>query len=100
MWKLLFGGVVHRWKHPFNIIVYREGDIVKQPMKKGSFVPKNVPGVGWGGVGHVGVGWGVMQGWGGVGHVGVGWGGVGHAGVGCVMQGWGGSCRGGVGWVM
>ena len=41
--------------------VYREGDIVKQPMKKGSFVPKNVPGVGWGGVGwvgHEGVGWG------------------------------------------
>ena len=42
---------------------------MKQPMKKGSFVPKNVPGVGWGGscrdgVGHVGVGW--------VGHVGVG----------------------------
>ena len=38
----------------------KEGDIVKQPMKKGSFVPKNVPGVGWGGswrggVGHVGV---------------------------------------------
>ena len=31
------------------LIVYREGDIVKQPMKKGSFVPKNVPGVGWGG---------------------------------------------------
>ena len=66
---------------------------MKQPMKKGSFVPKNVPGVGvgWvmqgcsgscrGGVGHVGVGW-VMQGW--VGHVGV---------------GWGGSCSGGVGWV-
>ena len=42
-----------------DIIVYREGDIVKQPMKKGSFVPKNVPGVGWGG-------W-VMKGWGGVG---------------------------------
>ena len=44
-------------------------------MKKVSFVPKNVPGVGWGGVGgvgHVGVGWG------GVGHVGVGWGGVGQ----------------------
>ena len=41
-------------------IVYREGDIVKQPMKKGSFVPKNVPGVGvgWGWVGHEGVGWG------------------------------------------
>ena len=32
-----------------------KGDIVKQPMKKGSFVPKNVPGVheGWGGVGCV-----------------------------------------------
>ena len=43
---------------------------MKQPMKKGSFVPKNVPGVGW-----------VMQGWGG--HVG--WGGMGHAGVGWVM---------------
>ena len=46
-------------------------------------------GVRW--VGHVGVGWGVMQGWGGVGgscRVGVGWGGVCHAGL-----GWG-------GWVM
>ena len=32
-------------------IIYQKGDIVKQPMKKGSFVPKNVPGVGWGGVG-------------------------------------------------
>ena len=57
---------------------------MKQPMKKGSFVPKNVPGVGWGGVGWV------MKGWGGVCHVGVGWGvscrgGVGHEGVGCVM---------------
>ena len=44
-----------------SLFVYREGDIVKQPMKKGSFVPKNVPGVGWGGVGwvgHEGVGWG------------------------------------------
>ena len=44
-----------------RLFVYREGDIVKQPMKKGSFVPKNVPGVGWGGVGwggHEGVGWG------------------------------------------
>ena len=40
---------------------------MKQPMKKGSFVPKNVPGVGW--VGHEGVGW--------VGHEGVGWGRVG-----------------------
>ena len=43
-------------------VVYREGDIVKQPMKKGSFVPKNVPGVGWSGVGWGGscrgrVGW-------------------------------------------
>ena len=38
---------------------------MKQPMKKGSFVPQNVPGVGWGGVGWV------MKGWGGVG-----WGGV------------------------
>ena len=45
-------------------IVYREGDIVKQPMKKGSFVPKNVPGVGW--VGHEGLGWGGV-GWGEVG---------------------------------
>ena len=35
----------------WDLIVYREGDIVKQPLKKGSFVPKNVPGVGWGGVG-------------------------------------------------
>ena len=38
-------------KDVFNIFFYREGDIVKQPMKKGSFMPKNVPGVGWGGVG-------------------------------------------------
>ena len=37
---------------------------MKQPMRKGSFVPKNVPRVGWGGVGHEGVGWG---------GVGVGW---------------------------
>ena len=46
----------------FNIIVYQKGDIMKQPMKKGSFVAKNVPGVEWGGscrggVGHAGVGW-------------------------------------------
>ena len=53
------------------IFVYRKGDIVKQPMKKDSFVPKDVPGVGgWGGVG-----WVCHVGWGGVGHVGVGWGG-------------------------
>ena len=50
-------------------------DIVKQPMEKGSFVPKNVPGVGWGGVGWVD-------------HEGVGWGGVGWGGW--VMKGWGG----------
>ena len=61
-----------------------KGDIVKQPMKKGSFVPKNVPGVGWGGVGLGGVGWGGV-GWGG--WVMKGWGGV----------GWGVSCRGGWG---
>ena len=49
---------------------------MKQPMKKGSFVPKNVPGVGWGGGGvcHGGVGWGVSWrgalSWrGGVGHI-------------------------------
>ena len=85
---------------------------MKQPMKKGSFVPKNVPGVGWGGVrwgvscrggvGHEGVGW-VMYGWGGWGRVG--WGVSCRVGVGCVMKGWGGPCRGGVshegvGWVM
>ena len=74
-----------------GIFVYREGDIVKQPMKKGSSVPKNVPGVGWGGwvmKGWGGVVWGgwVRKGWGGVGwvgHEGVGWGRVGHEGGGC-----------------
>ena len=72
-----------------KLIVYRKGDIVKQPMKKGSFVPKNVPGVRW--VGHKGVGWGgwVMKGWGGVCHVGVGWGVSCRGGVGWVMKGWG-----------
>ena len=30
------------------VIVYQKGDLVKQPMKIGSFVPKNVPEVGWG----------------------------------------------------
>ena len=64
---------------------------MKDPMKSIPFLPKIVPGVGWG---RVGWGW-VMQGWGGVVCVMQGWGGVG-----CVMQGWGGSCRGGVGWVM
>ena len=43
---------------------------MKQPMKKGSFVPKIVPGLGWGGWVHEGVGWGGV---GGVGHEGVGW---------------------------
>ena len=47
-----------------------KGDIVKQPMKKGSFVPKKCTrgGVGWGG-------WGgsCRGGGGGVGHAGVGW---------------------------
>ena len=38
--------------------------------------------------------------WGGVGHVGVGWGGSFSGGVGHVGVGWGGSCRGGVGWVI
>ena len=65
-----------------------KGDIVKQLMKKGSFVPKNVPGVGW--VGHEGVGWVSCMGgveWGRVGwvgHEGVRWGQVGW-----VMKGWG-----------
>ena len=62
---------------------------MKDPMKSIPFLPKIVPGVGWGGVGWVGharVRWG-----------GVGWGRMGHARV-----GWGGSCKGGVGvgWVM
>ena len=38
----------------------------------------------------------VMQGWGGVCHIGVGWGVSYRGGEGCVMQGWGVSCRGGV----
>ena len=73
---------------------------MKQPMKKGSFVPKNVPRVGSGGscrswvgwVGcHVGVGCGgsCRGRWGGVscraGVGPVGWDGVGHVGVGWVM---------------
>ena len=58
---------------------------MKDPMKSIPFLPKIVPGVGWGGVGRVG---GSCKG---------------EGGVGCVMQGWGGvgrSCRVGVGWVM
>ena len=67
---------------------------MKQPMKSRDFLPKNVPGVGWGvsgrgGVGHIGVRW-FIQGWGGVCHAGVGWGGS-------YRVGWGMSCRGGVG---
>ena len=60
------------------VIVYQKEDIVKQPIKKGSVVPKNVPGVGVGVGGHAGVGGSCR---GGVCYVGV-----------------GGSCRGG--WVM
>ena len=85
--KFMFYKKTQKYQIIFKFIVYRKGDIVKQPMKKGSFVPKNVPGVGWGGVG------GSCRG------------GTGHAGVGWVMLGWGRSCRGGVhyvgvGWIM
>ena len=46
---------------------------MKDPMKKGSIVPKNVRGVGWGvGVGHE------IHRWGGVGHEIQRWGGVGQ----------------------
>ena len=63
------------------------------PMNSRDVLPKNVPGVGWGGSWR-----------GGVGHAEVGWSGVGHAG----WAGLGGSCRGGmggvdhagVGWIM
>ena len=66
------GWVMYEWRRSCK------GDIVKQPMKKGSFVPKNVPGVGWGGSCRGGVGWG----------------GSCRGGVGWVLY----SCR--VGWVM
>ena len=74
-------------------VVYQKGDIVKDPMKSISFVPKTIPGVGWGG--SCRVGW-VMEGWGGS------WGVGGHRGIGWAMEGWGGSWgwgswRGGVG---
>ena len=66
-----------------TIFVYQKGDLVKQPMKSRDVLPKNVPGVGGGGVGCV------MQGWGGVCHA--------EVGVGWVIQGWGGGCHTGVG---
>ena len=53
---------------------------MKLPMKKGSFLPTNVPGVGWGGSCRGGAGCNMQ---GGVGPVG--WGGVGHGGVGWVI---------------
>ena len=54
-----------------HLIVYQKGDLVKQPMKSRDVLPKNVPGVGGGGVCHTRVGWsGSYRG--GVGHVGVG----------------------------
>ena len=59
------------------------------PMNSRDVLSKNVPGVGQGRVGWVGV----MQWWGGVG--GSCRGGVGHGGVGWAMQWWG-----GVWWVM
>ena len=60
-------------------------------MKKGSFVPKNVPGVGWDGVGGVCHGGGsIMEGWGVSWRDGVGWG----------VSWRGGMCQGGVGWVI
>ena len=46
------------------------------PMNSSDVLSKNVPGVGWGGVGHAGVGWGqsCRVGWDGVCHARVGWG--------------------------
>ena len=54
---------------------------MKDPMKSIPFLPKIVPGVGWGRVGHARLRWGGSC------KGGVGWGGV----------GWGGSCKDGVG---
>ena len=59
------------------IIVYQKGDIVMEPMISRDVLPKNVPGVGWGGSCRGGVG-------------GVGWGGSCRGGVRWVMVGWGG----------
>ena len=52
-------------------IVYQKGDIVMDPMNSRDVLPKNVPGVGWGGSCRGGEEW--------------------------VRQGWDGSCRGGMG---
>ena len=50
MGSQLFGSI------EFFLIIHGKGDIVKQPTKKCSFVPKMYQG--WGEVGLVGVGWG------------------------------------------
>ena len=51
---------------------------MKQPMKSRDVLPKNVPGVGWGGVMSCRGGWVIQR-----------WGGSHRGGVGYVMQGWG-----------
>ena len=40
-----------------SFIVYRKRDIVVEPMNSRDVLPKNVPGVGWGGSCRDGVGW-------------------------------------------
>ena len=63
----LYRGKVFMWKSEkscfflamqsfLNFFVYQKGDIVKDPMKSIPFLPKIVPGVGWGRVGWGGVG--------------------------------------------
>ena len=60
-WQLLgiTGGAKFNYNHTLKCvklrlgsfyIVYQKGDLVKQPMKSRGVLPKNVPGVGWGGV--------------------------------------------------
>ena len=66
------------------------------PMNSRDVLPKNVPGVGWGGVSHAGMGWGGSC-RAGVGDIGVGWVMQGWDQVSHAEVGWGGSCRGGVG---
>ena len=51
----------------YYIFVYRKGDIVIDPMNSRDVLPKNVPGIRWGGSCRGGVGW-VMVGWDGMGH--------------------------------